>query len=162
MKEEIVETFSLLHDGYLEFIEGNEFELRINLLIDFLVKYINQDYSSLTIVLSDITRTEYEDWSDRKTIFSDLETIKSIARGIWLTKCDLNNDGRIVIHGHGGNSNDETSCGGSIFFNCEKYRIIDEGGNDLSISQLKHLNKLYWKDASLQETKLPNKHQRTY
>jgi len=146
MKEEIVETFSLLHDGYLEFIEGNESELRINISIDFLVNYINQDYTSLIVVLNDISQIEYEDWSDSKSIFSNLETIKSLANGIWLTQCDLSNDGRIGIHGHGGNSNDETSCGGSLFFNCEKYRIIDDGGNQLSLSQLKHLNRLYWND----------------
>ena len=146
MKEGIVETFSLLHDGYLEFIEGNESELRINISIDFLVKYLNQDHTSLNVVLNDISGIEYMDWSDKKTVYSDLETIISIASGIWLTKCDFNIDGRIAIHGHGGNSNDETSCGGSILFNGEKYRIIDEGGNDLSLSQLKNLNNLYWND----------------
>ncbi len=146
MKEGIVETFSLLHDGYLEFIEGNESELRINISIDFLVKYLNQDYTSLNVVLNDISGIEYMDWSDKKNVFSDLETIISIASGIWLTKCDFNIDGKIAIHGHGGNSNDETSCGGSILFKGEKYRIIDEGGNDLSLSQLKNLNNLYWND----------------
>jgi len=148
MKEEIVEIFSLLHDGYLEFIEGNVSELRINISIGFLVKYINQDYTSLIIVLTDISGIEYEDWSDSKTIYFDLETIISIANGIWLTQSDFSNDGRIGIHGHGGNSNDKTSCGGSIFFNCEKYRIIDDRGNDLSLNQLKHLNTLYWDDFS--------------
>ena len=146
MKQEIVETFSLLQDGYLEFIEGNESELRINILIGFLVKNIHQDYTSLNIVLNNILRLEYMDWSDNKTVYSYLETIISIAKGIWLTKCDFNIDARIAIHGHGGNSNNETSCGGSILFNSEKYRIIDDGGNELILSQLKHLNKLYLND----------------
>ena len=144
MKEEIVETFSLLHDGYLEFIEGNVSELSINISIDFLVNYINQEYVSLKVVLNDVTEIEYEDWSYSKTVYSDLEAILSIANGIWLTKSNLSIDGRIAIHGHGGNSSDETSCGGSILFNCKKYRIIDEGGHLLSLSQLKHFNKLYW------------------
>jgi hypothetical protein len=144
MKEEIVETFSLLHDGFIEFIEGNESELRINISIGFLLIYINQDYTSLNVVLNDISEIEYIDWSDNKTIYSDLETIISIAKGIWLTKSDFNIDGRIAIHGHGGNSNDETSCGGSILFNSGKYRIFDDGGNELSLSKLKYLNELYW------------------
>lgn len=146
MKAEIVETFSLLHDGYLEFIEGDETELRINISIGFLVKYLNENYTSLNLVLNDISGIEYMDWSDKQTVYSDLETIISIASGIWLTNCDFNIDGRIAIHGHGGNSNDETSCGGSLLFNGEKYRIMDDGGNELSLSQLKHLNNLYWRD----------------
>ncbi len=62
MEEEIVETFSLLHDGYLKFIEGNESELRINISIGFLVKYIHQHYNSLNIVLNNISGLEYMDW----------------------------------------------------------------------------------------------------
>jgi len=144
MKEEIVETFSLLHDGYIEFIEGNGSELSINISIGFLVSIINPEYFSLKVILNDVTEIDYVDWSDSKTIYSDLDAIITIANGIWLTKTDLNIDGRIAIHGYGGNSSDETSCGGSILFNCEKYRIIDEGGKLLSLSQLKHFNKLYW------------------
>jgi len=137
MKEEIIETFSLLHDGFIESIVGNESELRICISINFLVNNIKQNFTTLTVVVYDITELEYIDWSDSKTVYFDLETIISIAKEIWITQCDFNIDGRIAIHGHGGNSCDETSCGGSLLFNSEKCRIIDSGGNELSLSQLK-------------------------
>ncbi len=152
MKEEIIETITNLHDGYIESILKNESELKINISTHLSINNETEIYEILTIVLDGISDLEFLDWSECKTIFSSLESVISFATGIIITTCNIEVDGRISINGHGGNSSDETSCGGSIVFNCLKYRILDINGNELSLEKLNQLNENYWRNNN-QENK---------
>ena len=146
LDKEITEVFSMLHDSFIEKIEIKDSLLRFTLCSEFLASKLNRDYSYFFLEFMNVCDLEYEDWSERNSKYQDLNSILDFACDLWFTNGDYENE-RIYLHGHGGNSPDETSCGGTISFKCDQYRITKEDGQMLSLEELKRAYKLYLKES---------------
>jgi len=146
MKREIAEALSLLHDGLIISAKKDEVTLRFDVAVDFLANKINPNFTFFSIVVFEPTNIEFIDWAEDHRKYTDLQSILQFIKGIWITSCDTNDDGKICIHGHGGNSNNDKSCGGSLVFECKKIMITDETGCEISIQRLQDLYQLYQKE----------------
>ena len=69
MKEEIIETFKILHDGYIDSIKKNESEFKISVLTCLSINEETEIYDNLTIVLDGISDLVFLDWSESNTVF---------------------------------------------------------------------------------------------
>ena len=136
MKNEIIQVFKILHDSLIEHIEMRESTLRFTLSVEFLPSKLNQDNSCLFLEFMNVSDIQYEDWAESKHKYEDLSSIMQFATRLWVTKGEYKDDGKVYMHGHGGNSSDETSIGGTISFNSDNYRIIMKDGSSLSLVEL--------------------------
>jgi hypothetical protein len=144
--EEITEVFAMLHDSFIEKIEMHDSKFRFTLGAEFLASKLNSNYSYFFIDFFNATTISYEDWSDENRKYKDLDTILLFGSELWFTKGECKDEGFICIHGHGGNSTDDTSCGGTISFRSDNYIIYKEDGSELSIDELKRAYQLYRKE----------------
>lgn len=123
MLQDLNKVIPILHDSYIEKIEKTEFGLRFTLASGSLAEQLEKDFYLFYIDFLHIKLIEFEDWSENKTKFSKIETVIRIATSLWITQCELNENDVVIIHGHGGNSPDETSIGGTISIVCKQYKI---------------------------------------
>ena len=145
-KSQIVELFKILHDTYIEDFEKKNTSLIFKIAADFLLDYIYPGQSHLFLEFKDISKFEFVDWSESMTKYNDFKLLPNIVREIWITNGGLNENGMIEIHGHGGNSPDNTSCGGSIVIGCNDLIILNENKSEILIDQLRKAADLFNKN----------------
>ncbi|MBC3787447.1 hypothetical protein [Spirosoma utsteinense] len=143
-QQDIIDIFSILHDGTIESWTGNKEKLLLKVGCLYLAELIDKDFECFYVEVEQIKKIEFFAWMNpidqEQKIFTELEEIFKTELEI-LSAEKSEDDILIVCNQH------DTAfeyCGGKLTINCESIKIFDERHNILKIDEFDKICKQYW------------------
>lgn len=147
-RAQIVDIFSILHDGTIASWTGDRSHLRLTVFCEYLAERINSTYEHFFVELLNINRLAFVPWMNPaeleqeylieiKDIFKPNLDILGAESSEDMVKISLNQ--RNLGYNY---------CGGFLYLASEGIRVLDQSENEMSIDRLYEICKGYWNDFS--------------
>jgi hypothetical protein len=143
-QQNIIDIFSVLHDGTIESWTGDKEKLLLKVGCLYLAELIDKDFEYFYVEINEIKKIELFAWMNpidqKQKIFTELEDI--FKTELEILSADKNEDDVLIVC----NQHDTTFefCGGNLTLNCESIRVFDERQNNLTIEEFDKICKQYW------------------
>ncbi len=143
-QRDIIDIFSMLHDGTIESWTGNKDKLLLKVSCLYLAELIDKDFEYFYVEINKIKKIELFAWMNpidqEQKVFTELEDI--FQAELEILSADKNEDDTIIVC----NQHDITFdfCGGNLTLNCENIKVLDERHNNLTIDVLEIICNQYW------------------
>jgi hypothetical protein len=150
-QQDIVDIFSILHDGTIESWTGNKEKLLLKVGCTYLAELIDKNFEYFYLEINAIKKIELFAWMNpidqAQKIYTELEDIFKPNLEI-LSADKKENDVLITCNKH-----DTTFqyCGGNLTLNCESIRVFDEKLNVITISEFYKICKHYWDNFGIRK-----------
>ncbi len=132
----MLRTFNQLHDGIINSISSENYDILIGVDIVYLAERINSEYCYLHIRLINCNLLTFKAWSTNEYI--EIENIHSL-------ELEINKAEFVSDHIEVSCLCDGSIVGGDLIIKASKVRIYDEKYNEIPINDFDEIVKGYWK-----------------
>ena len=147
-REDLIDIFSILHDGTISEWRGDKRLLTLTVECLYLAERIDKSFDKFYIELYDIVKIELDPWTNSKEIPSIIKTeFTDIFKAeLEILGANLKEENVVVTCSQFDKNFDY--IGGNLTINCQKIKIFDQNKNELTIDQLGEICKNYWDELS--------------
>lgn len=140
-KDEIVEVFNFLHDGFIDSATQRDrfFELKIG--IPYLSELIHENDEFIFLHLYNAINWRFSPWSDEME--ESQNPIEFFELELGIINSELSENEQIILYC---DSIDVVTGidGGTVFFNLDKMEIFDQHNQPVSYDKLRDISNQYW------------------
>ncbi len=143
--QDLEAIFGIFHDGVIDgaTIQADLVELKIEIL--YLAELIDEKYEFLHLTLKGVESIQFDAWTDETTIISDWRAVFDLE--IEINSSEVDQAGNIVVYSYCDNAPEGKFSGGKLIISCSDYQLHDQGGNPMTLDELKKLSDHYWNDV---------------
>ncbi len=146
--ENIVDIFSILHDGVISSWASDKNAMTLTVECRYLAESIDKSFDRFYVELSQVSELLFITWPNAVDI-----QVQTLTEPNDIFKAELEllsaeiKDGKVVIACNQHDSNFDY-CGGSLTIICNRIKIFDQNKYKLTIDELDKISKKYWNEWS--------------
>lgn len=143
-QQNIIDIFSILHDGTIESWTGDKNKLVLKVSCFYLAELIDKDFEYFYIEITEILKIELDTWINPiekgPQIFTEISDIFKAELEI-LSADKVDNEIVITCNQP---FRDMNYSGGNLTLNCKSIKVFDQNINELTIEKFGEICKQYW------------------
>ena len=146
--EDIIDVFSILHDGTISAWTGDKDLLTLTVHCEYLAQRIDKSFDKFYVELINVDKLELDPWTNPidfptivKTDYADIFKAE-----LEILSADINDD--VVTVTCNQHNTDHDYCGGNLKISCKAIKVFNQNKNELTIDQFGEICKNYWDEWS--------------
>ena len=143
-QQDIIDIFSILHDGTIEGWTGDSSKLVLTVSCFYLAELIDKNFEYFYIEITEIQKIELDTWIDPiengPQIFTELTDI--FKAELEILSADKKDKDVVITCNQP--FRDMNYSGGNLIINCGSIKVFDHDKNELTIERFEEICKQYW------------------
>jgi hypothetical protein len=143
-QQDIIDIFSILHDGTIESWTGDKEKLLLKVSCFYLAELIDKDFEYFYIEIIEVQKIELDTWinpiENGPQIFTELSDI--FKAELEILSADIKDKDVVITCNQP--FRDMNYSGGNLTINCKSLKVFDHDKNELTIEEFEKICNQYW------------------